>query len=139
MRSPSWFDGEPEPAPDLLALAVGGARLVERADLEHVGVVPAFAQRRVAEDEPQRLSRRQEPLLVAHDEVVRVDVGGAVAPRVLGPLLVVDAEVAVVDLLDGRKVESGVSGLRRKLRVRLLEPLADRARASDCRPRRTAR
>ena len=74
-------------------------RLVERADLEDVRVVPAFAQGRVAEDEAQRLVHRQQPLLVLHDQVVDLVVGLGVAPRVLEHAFLVLGEVAVVQLV----------------------------------------
>ena len=48
-------DSQAHAAADLLALARLGAGLFEGADLEDVRVVPALAQRRVAEDEAHRL------------------------------------------------------------------------------------
>ena len=90
---------QPQAAADLLPLLHRAPRLVERADLEDVRVVPAFAQGGVAEDEAQRLVERQQPLLVLHDEVVDLVVGLGVAPRVLEHALLVLGEVAVVQPL----------------------------------------
>ena len=87
-------------AADLLPLLHGAAGLVERADLEDVGVVPALAQRRVAEDEAQRLVQGEQALLVLHDQVVDLVVGLRVAARVLEHALLVLGEVAVVEPLD---------------------------------------
>ena len=81
---------EAQTATDLLPLADVGGALLQRADLEHVGVVPALAQRGVREDEPHRLVETEQTLLVLHDEVVGVGIVGAV-------LLFVD--LAVDDLL----------------------------------------
>ena len=114
MRSPSWLTGSRSPRPISWRLRSVRLRLVQRADLEDVGVVPALTQRRVAEDEPERLVGREQPLLVAHDEVVGVDVGRAVAARVLWALLVVDAEVAAVHLGTGGRFERCVSRLVRR-------------------------
>ena len=58
--------------------------MLERADLEDVRVVPALAQRRVREDEAHGLLEREQPLLVAQDQVVG-------APRVV----VVDADAVL--------------------------------------------
>ncbi len=81
----------------------------------------------MAEDEAHRLLRGQEPLLVAHDQVVGVDVRRAVAARVLDPLLVVDAEVAAVHELDRREAQGLVSRLGGEFGVGLLKPPADAA------------
>ena len=82
MRSPALVDGEPKPAPDLLALAVCGARLVQRADLEDVGVVPAFAECRVAEDEPQRLVDVDSSRSLSRMMRSYVSTSAALSPRV---------------------------------------------------------
>ena len=104
-------NAEAHSAADLLTLGGLRPRLLERADLEDVGVVPALAQGRVAEDEPHGLVEREQPLLVLEDEVVAapgVIVVDADALRRLGLLLalgldrvalLVDGEVPVVDLV----------------------------------------
>src|ERR1019366_1003890 len=61
---------QPQAAPDGLPPLALRADFPQRANLEHVWVVPAFAQRRMAEDESQRLARGEQPLLVAHDQIV---------------------------------------------------------------------
>ena len=87
---------QPQAAADLLPLLHGTAGLVQRANLEDVRVVPAFAQGGMAEDEPQRLLFGQQPLLLLHDQVVDFVVGLGVAARVLEHALLVLGEVAVV-------------------------------------------
>jgi len=77
---------EPQAAPDGLAALALGAHLAQGADLEDVRVVPAFAQRRVGEDELQGRLEAEQLLLVPHDEIVGVIVGLRVATRVLEKL-----------------------------------------------------
>ena len=99
-------NGQAQPAPDLLATGDGVVALLEHAHDEHVGVVPAFTQRGVGEDEPNRFGERQQPLLVLEDQVVGIGVGRlslvVAAPGhlavdlVLG--LLVDGEVPLVNL-----------------------------------------
>ena len=73
------------------------------ADLEHVGVVPAFAERRMGEDELQGLLEAEQPLLVAHDQPVcafGVVAVGLVVLGGVGPAApAVDGEVAFVGAL----------------------------------------
>ena len=49
------IDGQAQAAADFLPLLHGAAGFVQRANLEDVRIVPAFAKCRVAEDEAQRL------------------------------------------------------------------------------------
>ena len=63
-------DADAEAAADGLAPLALGADVAERADLEHVGVVPPLAEGGVGEDELERLVEAEEPLLVLHDELV---------------------------------------------------------------------
>ena len=126
---PVLVHGQTQAAADLLPLLDGTSGLVEGADLEDVGVVPALAQGRVAEDEAQRLIHRQQPLLLLHDQVVDLIVGLGVAPRVLEHALLVLGEVAVVELVH-RLLEPGqfsvtlFLGQRRQLRLKRLGELA---------------
>src|SRR5690606_12508072 len=82
------------------------ADVAQAADLEDVGVVPAFAQGRVREDELEWRLEAEKPLLVLHDQVVRAVVSLRVAACVLedldglrADLLLVDREVAVMHVL----------------------------------------
>ena len=81
-----------------LAAGKGGLLLNQGADLEHVGIVPAFPQRRVGENKPQRTLKAEKPLLVPHDGVVGVIVGLGVALGVLQASFLVLREVAVMYL-----------------------------------------
>ena len=65
-----------------LAFFQRALRFIQRANLKHIGIVPAFTQRRMAENELQRLIRRKQPLLVAHDERVGVVIFRGIAARV---------------------------------------------------------
>ena len=75
----------------------------ERADLEHVRIVPTLAQCGVAEDEPGRFAEAQQAFLVLEDEFVRADVvafvRAAIALGIAGMAVLVVAEVAVVHVL----------------------------------------
>ena len=92
------------PAQGLAALALG-AHVAQRANLEHVGVVPAFPQGRVREDELQRRRKRQQLFLLFHDQVVGplgvLAVAGVVLCRVLPAAFFVDGKIAVVYFLGG--------------------------------------
>ena len=87
-------------APHLLALARLGVRVLEGADLEHVGVVPALAQSRVTEDEPRGLVKGEQALLVLEYQVVGTLVVRLVTAAldlgVDGVALLVYGEVALV-------------------------------------------
>ena len=101
-------DGQAHAAADLLALARLRAGLLERAYLEDVRVVPALAQRRVAENEAHGLIERKQALLIAQDQVIGtlrvvvVDADTVLALRLLlgfrldGVALLVHREVAGV-------------------------------------------
>src|SRR5690606_7554354 len=89
-------DWQPEATTNLLALAVDRLRLFERANLEDAWIVPAFAQRRVGEDEPQGIAKGEQLLLVLHDPVVGRFIVSRFARRVLDPALFVDREIAIM-------------------------------------------
>ena len=101
-------DGQAQAAADFLAARDGVVAVLERADDEHVRVVPAFAQRRVREDEAHRLVQRQQALLVLQDEVVGLHVVGQA--RVLAALLDVRVNVALGLLVDGEVAAVGLLG-----------------------------
>ena len=73
--------------------------MLERADDEHVGVVPAFAQGRVREDEAHRLGEAEQLFFLAKDEVVGLHVVGQ--SRVLAALLDVRVDITLGLLVDG--------------------------------------
>src|SRR5260221_7678793 len=58
------------PSADLLALLDLGNGLVQRTDLEHVGIVPALTERGVREDEGHWLIERQQALFFSQNEIV---------------------------------------------------------------------
>ena len=62
-------DAQTQPPTDGLAALTVAAHLAQHAYLEDVGIVPALAESRVREDEPQRFLLIQQLLLVAHDQV----------------------------------------------------------------------
>ena len=64
----SLVDGQAQAAPDFLALFHLGDGLVEGANLENVGVVPAFFEGGVGKDEAGFFVKRKQTLFVAHDE-----------------------------------------------------------------------
>ena len=78
--------------------------MLERADLKHVGIVPALAQGRVTKDEASGLIERQQALLVREDEVVGTLVIGLIAAALeLGVdqalTLLVNGEVSLMGLM----------------------------------------
>src|SRR5438045_1628200 len=87
-------------ATDLLPLLDRTARLIERANLEDVRVIPPLPQSGMAEDEAERLVDRQEALFLFHDEVVDLVVGLGVTPRVFEYAFLVLRKVAVMQLGD---------------------------------------
>ena len=121
------IDAQAQPAPDRLPPFPLAPHVAQAADLEHVGIVPALAQRRVGEDEPERLLQAQEPLLVPHDQVVGtfgvVAVGLVALPGVGPATRAVGGEVAIVNLLGGSGVlkEGAVVGMTREPPILLLE------------------
>ena len=102
------IDGQAQASADFLAAGDGVVAVLERADDEHVGVVPAFAQRRVREDEAHRLIQRQKALLVLQDEVVGLHIVGQA--RVFAALLDVRVNVALGLLVDGEVAAVGALG-----------------------------
>ena len=74
-RSRLVLTGRRRPRPMVWRRSVCFAHLAQGADLEDVRVVPALAQRGVAEDEPHRLALVEQLRLVAHDQLVGVVVG----------------------------------------------------------------
>src|SRR5207248_2038935 len=103
-----------KPTADLLTFLDRARRFVERTDLKYIRVVPALAECRVAEDEPERLIHREQPLLFPHDQVVHVVIGLRISPSVLENTLLVPGEVPIVetrqrflqprDVLEGREL-----------------------------------
>ena len=87
-------------AANLLSFADFVVRMLQRADLEHVGIVPSLAQRGMAEDEPRGLFEAQQAFLVLQNQVVCADVVAVLRPafdlRVDGMAVLVDAEISLV-------------------------------------------
>jgi len=96
-------DAQAQTAPDGLAAFALGADFAQRANLEHVGIIPALFQRGVGEDELELRIEAKQLLLVLHDEVVGAFGAIAIGLIVLGgvstSLVPVDGEIAVVDFL----------------------------------------
>ena len=92
-------DGDTKPTPNLLPLLRSAvAAMLERADLEHIRVVPALAQRRVRENEAHRIVEAQQQLLILQNQLIRRDIVALVAAALEAAVylasLLVDAEVA---------------------------------------------
>ena len=88
-------------APHLLPARNGVVAVLQRADHEHIGIVPALAQRRVREDEAHRLFEFKKLLLVSEDQVIRVHIicfGGFLAGLWIDKVLVflVDGKITLV-------------------------------------------
>ena len=54
-RRPFWSTGSRRPRPISWRFFMALLRFIQRADLEHIWVVPSLAQRRMTEDKAQRL------------------------------------------------------------------------------------
>ena len=91
-------DRQAQTPADLLPLLVLGSGFVESADLKHVGIIPAFPQGGVREDETQRFVGIEQALLLAHDEAVGILIIPGVAACVLIVTLLVLAEVTIMNL-----------------------------------------
>ena len=109
-------DAQAQAAAHLLALAHFAARLLERADLEYVGIVPALPQSGVGKDEPNRRALGiavQKQLFVLHDQVIGILVVGELrllivaGNRVHDVALLVDGEIARVGIGSGNRVQIG--------------------------------
>ncbi len=91
------IDTEPHTATDLLTLLHLVAGVLQRAYLEHVGVVPAFFERRVREDEAHGAIPAQQFLLILHNEVETAFlILALIGPGVNAVTFLVDGEIAVV-------------------------------------------
>ena len=103
-------------AADFLPLAECGARFIQGANLKHVRIVPAFAQRRMAEDEAQRHVERQQQFLLLHYQLVSgfIRFGGAAFAGFLEHAFFVRGKIAVVQLLDRERQQILVALLRGK-------------------------
>ena len=66
------IDAQAQTASDLLSAGKGGFLIDQRADLEHIGVIPAFFERRMREDKPQRTFKAEQPFLIAHNGVISI-------------------------------------------------------------------
>ena len=80
----------------LLSAGKGRLLLDQSADLEYIGVVPAFLQCGVGEDKAQRTGKAQQPFLVTHDGIIGIIICRCVALGVLQSALFVLREVAIV-------------------------------------------
>ena len=67
-------DRDAKSAADLLPLLDLAVALVERRDVEHIGVVPSHAQGGMREDELNRIPEAQEFFLLFQDEVEKLPV-----------------------------------------------------------------
>ena len=63
----------------LLTAGKGGLLLDQGADLEHVGIVPAFPQGGMGENEPCRFVKGEQPLLVFQNQIIGGNVVGKLA------------------------------------------------------------
>ena len=120
--------GKAQAAPDLLPLLHCRDRLVQRADLEDVRIVPAFAQRGVGKDELERRGQIEQAFLVAHNQAVGVVIGLGAAVGVLQHLdrfaahfFLVDGKIAVMHVFGGVR---HVQLLEQALVVRVARPIA---------------
>src|SRR5699024_4911505 len=61
---------QPEATAHFLPLSGLVVGMFEGADLEHVGVIPAFPQSGMGEDKPGRLFKRQETFLIFQNQII---------------------------------------------------------------------
>ena len=102
-------DTNPQSPANFLAARDRVVAVLEHTHNEDIGVVPAFPQGRMGENEPDRLRKGEQPFLVLQDQIVGIHVIGKpcvfsshLEARIGEPLcLLVDGEVAVVGTTDG--------------------------------------
>ena len=104
------IDREAQASADLLPLCRHTRRVLQRADLEHIRIVPALAQSRVGENHARRLIKGQQPLLILQDQIIRRDIVRQIraAPETAvhrASRLLVNAEIPRVYLLYGYIVQ----------------------------------
>ena len=96
------IDTQAQTTAHLLPLCNIAVGVLQGANLEDIGVVPAFPKGRVGEDEAGRLLEGQQPLLIFQNQVVGRNIVGELAAFLCGavdaaPRLFVDAEITTMD------------------------------------------
>src|SRR5690606_11423754 len=81
---------------DFLTFFDRRSRLVERTNLEYVGVIPAFTQCGVGKDKAQRRLHAQQALFVLHNQIVCGLIIGSFTAGILGHPLAVGGKVAIM-------------------------------------------
>ena len=96
------IDTDSQTTTDLLPFGGAGIGVTQGADLEHVGIVPTFAQGGVGENESCRLIKTQQAFLVLQNQVISRNVVRSVLPAfhltINRMAFLVDGEIAVVYL-----------------------------------------
>ena len=93
-----------------MSLADFRSAALERANLEHVLVIPTFFQGRMAEYKPHRFFARKQAFLILHDQVISVDIVGIRRPA--GNLAIHKATAALLALVDGEIPRMRLVGIR---------------------------
>ena len=96
------INADSQTATDFLPFGGAGIGVTQRADLEHIGIVPTFAQGRMGEDESCRLIETQQAFFVLQNQVVSRDVVRCILAAfhltINRMAFLVDGEIAVVYL-----------------------------------------
>ena len=79
------IDAQPQPASDFLPLLDYARRLVQRADLKDIRIVPALLECRVRKDVPNLAVEGEELFLLLHDEIVCAVIRRRRPRRILPP------------------------------------------------------
>ena len=66
------IDTQTHSSTNLLMLLGGAVTMLKRTYLEDVWIIPAFLERRVGEDKTYRFFKREETLLITHDELISI-------------------------------------------------------------------
>ncbi len=120
---PMLVDADPQPPANFLTARDRVVAVFEHAHDEDIGVIPAFPQGGVGENEPDRFREGEQPFLVLEDQIVGIHIIGK--PGVLST----DLEARIGELLgflvDGEVTVVGAANLN-TLQIFLIHPTIQR-------------
>ena len=98
-------NAQAQAAAHLLPFSGLAVRVLQGADLEDIGIVPALPEGGVGEDEPGGFPEAQQPLLVLQNQIVGGNIVGELTAPLQGTVdtpagFLIDAEIAPVDAAD---------------------------------------
>ena len=116
---PELVDADPQPPANFLTTRDRVVAVLEHAHDEDIGVVPAFPQGGVRENEPDRFREGEQSLLVLQDQIIGIDVIGK--PGFLSTCLEARIGELLGFLVDGEVTVVGAANLN-ALQIFLIHP-----------------